>query len=194
MPVIVGRGGRGSPSFVSVGITTSELKQIPRPGTTEDPPEQLASTHCPPRTTWLGLWQERQEEAEAPVQLPQLPSQALHSPLCASKNWFLLHVGKHRPPEVDPAGAESTGREDGQERHWEKEDPEQEVPQSGWQGVHVLRGGVVAEEEEKEAGGQDWTHWPAKAKREPGQEVQNVEVPAQVAQDPSQAAKIFVSC
>jgi hypothetical protein len=64
----------------------------------------------------------------------------------------LLHVGRHRPPDVEPAGAESTGREEGQERHWEKEAPEQEAPQSAWQGVQVLRGGVVLEEEEKEDG------------------------------------------
>lgn len=190
MPVIVGKGGRGSPSsvVVSLGMTTRELRQIPRPGTTEDPLEQLASTHCPPRTTWLGLWQDRQEEGEGPVQLPQLPSQDLHSLLWASKNWFLLHVGRHRP-DVDPEGAERTGREIEQVVHWEKEEPEQ-VAQSGWQGVQVLRGGVVLEDEEKEEEGQDWTHWPLEAKREPEQDVQNVEEPEQVAQDESQAVRM----
>jgi hypothetical protein len=48
--------------------------------------------------------------------------------------------------------------------------------------------GVVVEEEEKEDGGQDWTHCPLEAKREPEQEVK-VEVPALVAQDPSQAGQ-----
>lgn len=139
-----------------LGTRTNEERQIPRPGTTEDPLEQLASTHWPFRTTWFGLWHERHEVVEGPVQLPQLPSQLLHSFAAASKNWFLLHVGRHRP-EVDPVAVERTGREVEQVVHWLNAAPEQDS-QSGWQGVQELRGGVVVEVMEKLLEGQDWTH------------------------------------
>lgn len=153
---MVGRGGRGSPLSLLDGIRTKEERQIPKPGTTEDPLEQLASTHWPLRTTWLGLWQERHEVVEGPVQLPQLPSQLLHSFAASSKNWFLLHVGRHRP-EVEPVAVDKTGREAEQVVHWLKPAPEQDS-QSGWQGVQELRGGVVVEVIEKLFEGQDCTH------------------------------------
>ena len=119
MPVMV---GRGLPVAVEV-VTTRSDRQMPSPDTTEDEPLQLAAVHEPPWRTWLLLAHARQLLGPAPEQLEQLESQDWHVDDVVSKNWFWLHVGRHRP-------FVSTGRSEGQLEHWLKLLPEQ-VAQSG---------------------------------------------------------------
>lgn len=99
-------------------------------------------------------------------------------PLVLSKNWFCEQVGKHRP-------LDKTGREEGQVRHWEKEDPEH-VAQSGWHEPQVPP-------DENVPPGQLETHLPLDACWFEGQLRQNVLDPEQVLHDESQAVQVKLS-
>jgi hypothetical protein len=83
-----------------------------------------------------------------PAQLEQLESHDWHVDDVLSKNWDLLHVGRHLP-------FVSTGRSAEQEEHWLNDDPEQ-VAQSGWHVRHDPEALNVLE-------GQLATHFPFEA-------------------------------
>jgi hypothetical protein len=114
----------------------------------------------------------RQLLGPAAEQLEQLASHAWHAPEVVSKNWFLLHVGRQRPP-VD------TGRFAGQAVHWLKASPEQ-LAQSGWQVRHWPADENVPE-------GQVEIHLPLEASWLLGHVRQKVDEPPHVVQEESQA-------
>lgn len=154
-------------------------------------PVHVASRHWPPRTICRLLEHERHLLGPAPEQLAQLLSHDWHVREVASKNWFLLQVGRHRPA-VAPVTAERTGRVAEQEVHWLKAGPEQ-VAQSGWQVRQAFAGGTVLEVEVKEVVGQVETHFPSAARRLPGQVKQKSAEPAQVPQEDEQAMQVRLS-
>lgn len=174
--------GRGVDVPEAVGTTTRSERHTPRPGTTDDVevPLQLAATHEPARNTCEALEHARQLPGPEPEQLEQLASQDWQVEDVLSKNCVLLHVGKHLP-------FVRTGRLEEQLEHWEKEGPEQ-VAQSGWQVVHTPEFEVV-----KELDGQEETHFPREASWLLEQVRQNVELPAQVVQEESQAVHVRLS-
>lgn len=114
----------------------------------------------------------------APEQLEQLESHDWHDDEVLSKNCPLLQVGRQRP-------FVRTGRSGGQLEHWLKAEPEQEA-QSGWQATQEPDELNVFE-------GQDVTHLPPDASWLLAQVRQNVDEPAHVLHDESQAVQVMLS-
>lgn len=176
MPLKVGSGA--ACVLDGGGTSTKSERHTPKPATTDEEPVHVVEVHVPPRKTWLELEQARQLLGPAPEQLEQLESQDWHEEEVLSKNWFLLQVGKQRP-------LVRTGRSEGQLEHWLKAEPEHEA-QSGWQVIH-------APEELNVFDGHEETHFPPEANWLLVQVKQNVEEPAQVLQDESQAVHVTLS-
>ena len=107
------------------GSCTNSDRQTPKLGTTLVDSVQFAETHDPARRTSSLLEHAKQLVEPEPEQLEQLGSQLSHVELVRSKYLDLpqVEVGRQRP-------SERTGRAEGHDEHWSKEDPEQ-LAQSG---------------------------------------------------------------